>query len=672
MSRKWICLLLCLLLLTGAAACKKKAVKVDLTNSDFSQVKANGNPKGWDILSYTGNYSSYAKDNTAVLIAPAEDDLRFLQTVAIQGGTKYVFSADIRTTDVVGGHGACLSVDNYSIDGSYISSQTVLSGSTDWTHIELAFETAPLQETVVLALRLGYYGGACRGTAEFRNIAFEKSSTAGVTFQPLVPQDGGVVGDEQGKTTEDYVAYFSVILIAFTFVAVIMVFGIYRARKRIIAAAGDNPIVYTAALAVIILIGLIVRLILCATYKGHSTDLNCWISWGGTMAESGLSGFYNATSFCDYPPAYMIVLGVLSRIGSLLKLSSETTAGRFLYMLPAFLADIGIALLAVKLCKKINLPKGFALFVAGLVVLNPALAFLSGAWSQIDSILTFFLLLSFACLTDNKRLLAGLFYGIAIMFKWQALMFGPVLAMAFLFSIRNWKDILKTVAAVIIALVTILCISLPLRPEGEPFYYVVTRFMESTKGYNYASVEAYNFITLIGGNWASADASVVSDFALTFKQFGTLFIVLSVRLSAGMFVVLHYGQVQNKRSLFEKKGEIYAISAFSMYAIFTFGHYMHERYVIPVIAFILFAYIFLRDRRLLLSAILLTLAAFLNEMTAMYVVSEGAINVIRGGREQNEIIRFCSALEVASFAYYCKVLYNLIFGKEESIHEKDC
>ena len=73
---------------------------------------------------------------------------------------------------------------------------------------------------------------------------------------------------------------------------------------------------------------------------------------------------------------------------------------------------------------------------------------------------------------------------------------------------------------------------------------------------------------------------------------------------------------------------------------------MHERYVFPVLILLLFAYAATNDRKLLLYAILFTLTTFLNEMVAMYVVSDGAIHAIRGGERHNLFLMVCSAAEV--------------------------
>ena len=53
----------------------------------------------------------------------------------------------------------------------------------------------------------------------------------------------------------------------------------------------------------------------------------------------------------------------------------------------------------------------------------------------------------------------------------------------------------------------------------------------------------------------------------------------------------------------------------------------------------------------MLAALLLSVTTFLNEQVAMYVVSDGAIDAIRGGERHNHFLAVCSALEVLSTFY---------------------
>lgn len=632
-----------------------------LNNPTFANADSRGVPEDWQVVSYAGEgYSVQASEGVVTLTAAYPDDLRLIQTIDVKQKTRYILSALVSTVDVCDGQGANLSIDNIDIDNSCITSLTSLYADNDWMPIELAFETVADQTQVNIALRLGYYGGTSYGTAQFKEVSLTEAGDREGNFITLNSWSTSS-SDSPTKSDAAYEGYFAAMLSISVLCAVALIVGIYCNRERISQLMGDGRML-ALSVVLIITLGTVVRLALTAGFGGHSYDISCWRAWGSTVANNGLSQFY-ANSWCDYPPAYLMVCGVLSRISQGLGLQMGSVIETFLYMLPAFLADIGIALVALRLCKRFNRSFGFSLMMVFLIVLNPALTFLSGAWSQIDSILTLFLLLSFVFTMDEKRILGGVMFGLAICFKWQALMFGPVLAACYLLSIKKPRQLIFTVLGVLAALVTMLLISLPMKPQSEPLYYMVQRFISSAGGYDYASIEAYNFMSLIKGNWTPAGTAIIGP--VSYKVFGTIMIGLFVAISIGLVCYLRWGRGNlGKGNIFNFKGELLAIAAFSMYGIYTFGHYMHERYVIPAILFIMLGYVFTKDGRLLLGGILLSCVALFNIMVAQYVLSPGASDVVRGGQLHNDMIRLCSMLEVASFGYYAYAVARLLkFGQ---------
>lgn len=750
---------------------------------DFTELSSDGLPLGWSVVSYENRYDISCDGGVLTISTTVADDCRLVHKIPVSGSTRYVFEADVQTDAVFGGQGATLSVDNYSLDGSYIYSEGVY-GTNDWTHIELAFLTDAKQDTVQLALRLGGYSSQTSGTVRFCNVSVRSADTANVSFQRLSVRSASDTASD--KTTEQYEGYFSLIFWETVLAAAVLLYGVYRNRDRIEQSA-MTPKRKWILFAVIVAVGLVIRLSLCATLKGHATDMNCWIAWGNQIADGRLSTFYDGTWY-DYPPGYMLVLGALTL---LLRLFGVTSWGgetliRFCYMLPAFLCDIGCGVLALRFAEEQKRSEATGLLLCGLVILNPAVMYLSGAWGQIDSILTFLLLLAFDAFRKDRRILCGLWFGLAVLTKWQALIYGPVLAIAYLATLgterdgkRRGMDVCKTILAVIVALLLILAVSLPFRGSMS-LLWIVERFLSASSGYDYATVEGYNFFALLGANWRNASIDIfngagiagailqtlnvigklllptalctlliaswqefrekqgyyaltalgftgfasiiiyivayafpkmesaawmlygamaaigllgwmlqhvpwkqlksfVSEndtafygtfvalsacgvcvlmfvlwllcglfgFSLTYTAFGTLMIALSL-LGAG-WIFFRFAKASRLNT-----GDpelLYLSAACFMAWVFTFGHYMHERYVIPVLILLLFVYAASQDRRVLLSMLLLTVSTFLNEMVAMYVVSEGAINAIRGGDRHNLFLAWCSTLEVLAALY---------------------
>lgn len=626
---------------------------------------ADGCPDGWEAVSYEGKYEISASEGAVTLTSAIADDLRIVKTVPCEGGSVYVFSGFIKAGEVEDGRGASLSVDNYAIDKSCVYSEAQ-QGDTDWVFTELCFKTMPEQKELRLALRLGGYSEASSGSASFKEIAFRRDDTR-TDYVTLYSWGDSAEENEDIAVwdSEKLKAMFAVMEWAAVLAGCFWIFCIYRDRERIESLSiGKKQ--FKVIFGSILCAGLLIRLILCAVFRGHDTDMSCFIAWGQNIASEGTSSFYTAAGheWYDYPPAYMLFLGLWSRVINIFIANTYSTAGLFLYLVPAIAADYGCARLLMKTAEEQGLKEGAQLLIGGFTFLNPALLYLSGAWGQIDSILTFLLLCSFLLLLKEKRVWSGFVFGLAAVTKWQALMFGPVYAAAHIVLACLQDDgkaagrkLGETGLAALAAFGTILLVSLPFKGSQE-LLWIVPKFLSAASGYDYASVEAYNYMALCGGNWVKASERV-TVLPFTYKQMGIVFIVLALFIGI-MLLIAHTTGEKSSAQKREAAGRAVILSAaLTMALIFTFGHYMHERYVIPVILFTLLAYLLYRDKRLLLAAMLFTLTTFLNEMTAMFVVSNAAASVVRGGALHTDIIQICSLAEVCTCIYFIRVCFSL-------------
>lgn len=632
-----------------------------------------GLPAGWYINSYEDKYQAYGDESGVVTLhSDMADDLRLCKKITVEEGSLYVLTGYIATEGVKEGRGASLSIDNYSLDRSCVYSGGLM-GDNDFTETKLFFETKPGQTEIVLALRLGGYSEASAGTVQFKDISLRSGAADEGRYQ-LLEAWGGSGDDEDDDTFRDeehYKSFFAVIVWAAVLAGILLIFGVYRNRKLLTGKTLPEKACW-GGFAFIVVVGLLLRLILCALYRGHDSDMGCFIGWGQDIARNGTRSFYWAAGhdWYDYPPGYMLFLGGYSAALNLLRVDTGTVLGIFLYMLPAIAADLCLALLLMNFARRQGINNAGTLILGGLVFLNPALLFLTGAWGQIDSILTLWLVVSFLLLLDPKpgavdrnKVLSGAVFGLAVMTKWQALMFGPVYAMAHLFLIRRgekaaWQDVRDTIFAASAALAVILLISLPFKGD-QGLLWFVDRFLTASAHYDYATVEAYNYFAFCGANWKRAGEYILPGI-LTFKQFGTIAICLAIL--AGFMTILRRHQVQKRlgSSLREDRGFLFLAASLTMALIFTFGHYMHERYVVPILVMLLFAYAFHKDRRLLLVALLFTVTTFLNEMMAQYVVSNAAMSIVRGGREHNTVLRFWSGAEVLVCLYFGYVVVDML------------
>ncbi len=520
MHRIWI-VLLTGILLAGMFACGRSgsAPESEVETTDLSFTDAgNGTPKGWTVVSYEERYETSLSDGVFGFFPDGADDIRLCRMQNVSPGTVYRFSAEVRTENVRGGKGATLSIDNFAIDGSYIYSEALI-GTNDWTPVTLTFRTAESQTSVLLALRLGGYSEESAGSVWFRNARFSAVNGA-ASYQQLETREEASEPVELSELTDDerrdydakieaikdyYEGFFTAIFLAGAIAAIVLFAFVCPKAKELSLSTDLKPHKYLIFWC-IVLIGVIVRIVLFARYKGHDTDMTCWAGWGRSVAENGPASVYGG--FCDYPPGYLYVLAVLYRISRLF--GGEML---FTYLLPAIACDVLSGWLLLRAAKRFELGDRAALLLAGAIVLNPAATFLSGAWGQVDSVCTVlligtFLLLNASAQKPYRRLLAGLLYGVAILMKWQALIAGPVLALMYvmtgadLIGTKKFKEHLYwSVAAVIGAFAVLILGALPACGGESPLRFLYETFTHAVGYYKGPAIDAYNFHALLGGNW---------------------------------------------------------------------------------------------------------------------------------------------------------------------------
>ena len=629
-----------------------------LYNGDFSlYVESAPLPSGWELNAYQNDMDSVTAgvvqddDGTSYISLTnlVANDARVVQAVSVQPNTVYCLSAEIRTSDVQYGTGANLSIDNFSVDQTYCYSEN-LFGSDAWRAVSLYFRTGAEQTSVNVALRLGGYGTTAIGTADFRNVSMFECVSTDATIVDLATENGTVSassGSAAVQETEATVNDPLYLAIAFTIVFAGVFFWGYREMLRYDSQMQESVGKPQLALMIILLGAFVFRVALSIVFYGHSTDINCFMAWGN-MVLGGTSNFYTSGAFADYPPGYMYICGALSWLCRILGIPYGSDGMALLFKMPATFADMVSAYLLYRIAKEQKLGEKGALLIAGAYAFAAPLLFVSGAWGQIDSVLALLIVLVIWLLQRDQRILAGAIYGVAILIKPQALMFGPILAVAYILQI--WDDqerwlwrIVETVLAVMAALVALALLSLPFQGT-QPWDWLIRKYIETAGSYDYASIEAFNFASLIGGNWKPSSMLVLG--LIPYKSFGMGMIILSVLFSS---VLYYFGR---KRS----KGALYLSGALVVLLVFAFGHYMHERYMLPALMLLLMAYLYYRDRRLLLVFGAISSSAFLNATTAFYIVDHQAAR----GALYDVITRLGSLVTVAAAIYLSYVAVQIL------------
>lgn len=379
-------------------------------------------------------------------------------------------------------------------------------------------------------------------------------------------------------------------------------------------SANNNSKAFAAQVIWYVLLGtaLLLRLLTAARSWGFQTDLNCFIYWADQIYKLGPGGFYSADFFSDYPPGYLYVLYPIGAVMNKAGLTYFGSAQLMLIRLPAILSDCISSILLHREASKRLSPLA-ALLVGSAYLFNPAVICNSSHWGQVDSVFTLALLSMCLALISGNLSRSYIAYGAALLLKPQALLFAPVILLAFLdqtvfngFSSGKFFRELGKIGLTVLGML-LLCLPFGL---GNVF----SQYFSTVGSYPYASVGAYNLWTLAGQNWVSQDNLFLG---IPFRAWGTLMILLAV---AG--VVLLSFRRKNDRTKYP------FLCAFFLISIFMFSVRMHERYLYPAMCFLLLAFLYQPAKQLLFCYFGFSLLHYLNLHSVLlyYNPREGTAN----------------------------------------------
>lgn len=325
---------------------------------------------------------------------------------------------------------------------------------------------------------------------------------------------------------------------------------------------------------------LIIKVVGSIYYYEHG-DMGAFISWMNGLQKDGFAGFYTKHGLA-YPPLHIFTVYLLGLINSGLGLMDNSILQILLLKLPALLCDVLTAFLVYRIAQKyMSARAGLA---AGFIyLLNPAAIFISSVWGQMDSIYTFFIVLMCYLITEGKLKLSYFVFAAAILFKYQGVIFAPVIICAILDQVIldhfTIKKFFTHLGVGICAIASMVLLHIPFFSGTTASQSLSESYGSAFSSYEFCSVNAYNFWAMLGLNWHTQNETFLS---LTYNTWGTIAIVLLVILSIAYSLIIGKKDIRNK---------YFVIATFVISTMFLFSVRMHERYLFPAIPLILSAFV---------------------------------------------------------------------------------
>ena len=360
LARRPLLLLLSLLMLLGifSTASAEESTNL-LQNPGFEEIGADGLPVGWKTDAYLNleGVTFYTVSDNAMSGAHSVqienldyNDARFCQTVAVEPSSFYRLSGYVKAWDTLDeGLGG-----NLSIKDVYVFSESVYDSPDEWQYVELYGVTDTDQHEVTVYARLGGYSGESFGTAMFDDLSLVKVDAppegivASRWYQPTAAvQDDP--SDDLADTAAASPAWPWMTAVGIAYVAL----GVYLLRFLQKKNAVPLDAKKREAMPLFAIIGLIIaaaaRLIVANSVSGYQVDVNCFLAWGNTLLSVGPANFYQTTNFCDYPPAYVYIMGLNAALMRVLPLSAAAV-----HKLIPMACDLVAAVLTYRIARKKN------------------------------------------------------------------------------------------------------------------------------------------------------------------------------------------------------------------------------------------------------------------------------------------------------------------------------
>jgi len=196
--------------------------------------------------------------------------------------------------------------------------------------------------------------------------------------------------------------------------------------------------------------------------------------WYNTLRDGGFSAF--SQSFSNYNLPYLYLLYLLARF-------LPDVPGLVATKVPSIAADFVIAYFAFRLVRLGKESNTLAFLAALGCLFAPTVVLNSAFWGQADALYTAALVASLYFLARRSSLPAMLCFGVALAFKAQALLLGPLVLALLLRQEVPWKHALVVPVVMLAALI-------PAWIAGRPFLDLLLIYPSQAAQYEQLSMHA--------------------------------------------------------------------------------------------------------------------------------------------------------------------------------------
>ncbi|MFA6309459.1 MAG: glycosyltransferase family 39 protein [Clostridia bacterium] len=579
MKRRLLLFVFAFIIVFGSNVCANQTLKIQ--NPGFEEASS-GKADFWieNAWNKAAGYTTYKVDATVhhsgkssgLIDNTNKNDARYEQAIRVDANSYYKFSCWIKTENI----GKDSKGANISAVGILETSNQINGTNNQWQHAVLYGKTADGQSSLSLTLGVGGYGSENTGKAWFDDVTVEKLDqlpSGAIAVSLDKPNQDNTEPEKplthEQKTSNDY----NMLMLIYSALFLIAVCIIYYQIKKGRIKTKHGVII----LGILLAAGFIFRLIVAPMIEGWPNDISANKSWAASAAND-LTNIYSG--WVDYPPFFMYVFFIVGKISAFLGQSQVST---LLIKLPSIIADLVTAFMLFKLAKK-QFGMELGLLAAAVYAFNPIVFLDSTIWGQVDSFFTMIVVGALILLMKKNIKWATVLFVVAVLMKPQGVFFFPVivfeLVMVVLIKQKNIKEFLLSV---LYGIGTVLVIILPFTLNKSPIW-IVELYMKTAGEYTSAAMNAFNSWGLIGANFK--DASTSTFIGLSYNTWGIVLIALILGFCGFIYWKSKHVATPILVAVILNAGA------------FIFVTKMHERYMFPVVALLIMAFIYIKDKRI--------------------------------------------------------------------------
>lgn len=362
----------------------------------------------------------------------------------------------------------------------------------------------------------------------------------------------------------------------FTLLLILFSIGLWISIRIIRTSGGKWE---TCVLPIIILLAFVLRMSLSG-HGGFGGDIHLNQEWSRSAVQLGIVESYNQqvnseVMLPNYPP---LSIAMFAATGYIFKqfyspdFDPDHPIFDIIIKLPAIFAD----LLTIIVVYLLLIPMGGrkkALLTSLLYGLHPAVLHDSTIWGQTDSVFTLFMCLAILFTQKQRWFWVGFMVGSAILFKMQAIIALPVLAIVAGLHWRRW--LMMFMGVIVITLPTIT----PFLIQGS-INKITDIYLHSVGYYSTLSLNAYNVWVMLYTSDTGKSATDLFLHVISYRTLGLiLWILVILSVTFGWM-----SAIRNDVKEEGKTGVLMLSAALIAYAFFLFNAEMHERYLFPYMA----------------------------------------------------------------------------------------